>query len=80
MSKRIVEMMSFSDCDGVLLVDAAGASFLSAYRREMVGISARMTKGAGMLNCASHVTTNHTSICHQLLIICLKSRKMYIEL
>lgn len=49
-SKRMVEMMSFSDCDGARLVDAAGTSFLSAYKREMVGISAKVTRGA-ILNC-----------------------------
>lgn len=56
MSKRIVEMMSFSACDGCLVVDAAGANFLSAYRREMVGISARVIRGAAMLECGDGKT------------------------
>lgn len=48
MSKRMVEMMSFRDCDGVLVVDAAGTSFLSAYRREMAEISVKDTRFTAM--------------------------------
>lgn len=42
-------MMSFRDWDGVLLVDVAGTSFLRAYRRDMVGISARLIRGVAIL-------------------------------